>query len=148
MNERGEPKEETNVRVPSEKNLLSAFPSLTPASAKLIRMFAKAADDGAKLKELVDAYAPETAKYVRSMHSDPYRTGIWRVTVALHAINELLGTYGVEALGPGRTGDYAPPYEYLNAGDTYATTLIYSRDGDNLRVGNWGDIAERHPEWE
>jgi hypothetical protein len=136
------------VRAPSEKALLSAFPSLTPANAKLIRMFAKATDDGEKLKTLVDAYAPKTAKYVQSLYSGPYRSQIWRVTVSLHAMNEIMDLYGVEGLGPGRSGDYAPPYEYLNTGDTYGTTLIYSRDGDNLRIGNWGDIAERHPEWE
>jgi hypothetical protein len=135
------------MRAPSEKTLLSTFSQLTSESAKLVRMFAKGADDGARLETLVEAYAPATAKYVRSMHSNPYRSSIWRVTVALHAINEIMGTYGVEGLGPPRGGDYAPPYEYLNTGDTYATTLIYSRDGNNLRIGSWGDIAERHPEW-
>jgi hypothetical protein len=39
-------------------------------------------------------------------------------------------------------------YEYLNTGDTYGTTLIYRRKTDTLSIGNWGDVAERHPSWE
>ena len=135
------------MRAPSAKTLLSTF-RLPSEAAKLIRAFAAASDDGARLKELVDKWAPATANYVRSMHSDPYRAQLWRTTVALHAINEHLGTYGVEGLGPPRSGDYAPPYEYLNAGDSYAATLVYDRDKDRLFVGSWGDVAEQHPEWE
>lgn len=136
------------MRAPSAKTLLAEFRNLSAEETKLIRKLADAADDGEELKELVDARVPGTASYVRSMHSDPYRSRLWRTTVALHAINEILGTHGVEGLGPPRSGDYAPPYEYLNAGDTYAGTLIYDRDGDRLFVGSWGDIVEKHPEWE
>ena len=136
------------MRAPSAKTLLSEFKQLSAEDAKLIRSIAGAADDGEKLKELIDARVPATASYVRSLHSDPYRSRLWRNTVALHAMNELLGTYGVEGLGPTRGGDYAPPYEYLNAGDTYTGTLIYDRDRDRLFVGSWGDVVEQHPEWE
>jgi hypothetical protein len=63
-------------------------------------------------------------------------------------MNEVFGTHGVEGLGPPRSGDYAPPYEYLNAGDTYAATLIFDRDKDRLFISSWGDVVETHPEWE
>lgn len=135
------------MRAPSAKTLISTF-RLSADAAKHIRAFAGAADDGERLKELVDMWAPATANYVRSMYSDPYRSQLWRNTVALHAIDEHFGTYGVEGLGPPRSGDYAPPYEYLNAGDPYSATLIYDRDKDRLFVGSWGDISEQHPEWE
>jgi len=135
------------MRAPSAKTLTSTF-RITADAAKAIRALAAAADDGERLRVLVDKSSPATASYVRSLHSDPYRSRIWRITVALHAINEHLGTYGVEGLGPPRSGDYAPPYEYLNAGDTYTTTLIYDRDRDRLFVGSWGDLVEQHPEWE
>jgi len=135
------------MRAPSAKTLTSEF-KISADAAKLVRAFAAVADDGEKLKELVDKKAPATASYVRSMHSDPYRSRLWRTTVALHAMNEHFGTYGVEGLGPPRSGDYAPPYEYLNAGDTYSATLIYDRDRDRLFVGSWGDLVESHPEWE
>jgi len=136
------------MQAPSSKTLLSEFRQLSPEEAKLLRALASASDDGEQLKELVDTRVPATANYVRSLHSDPYRSRLWRTTVALHAMNEVLGTHGVEGLGPPRGGDYAPPYEYLNAGDTYAGTLIYDRGRDRLFVGSWGDIVEKHPEWE
>lgn len=135
------------MRAPSVKTLTAEFRT-SPENAKLVRLLAAAADDGEKLKKLVDARVPATASYVHSMYSDPYRSRLWRTTVALHAMNEVLEMSGVEGLGPPRSGDYAPPYEYLNAGDPYSGTLIYDRDGDRLFVGSWGDVVEKHPEWE
>jgi hypothetical protein len=135
------------MKAPSAKALLSAF-RLSAEDAKLIRALAAAAADGEKLKALVDKRVPGTEIYVRSLHSDPYYSRLWRNTVALHAMDKIMGTHGVEGLGPQRRGDYAPAYEYLNTGDTYAATLIYDRDRDRLFVGNWGDLVERHPEWE
>jgi hypothetical protein len=35
-----------------------------------------------------------------------------------------------------------PPYLYLNTGDTYATTVMYSRDAGVLFAASWGDVAE------
>lgn len=132
------------MRAPGIHSLMGSF-RLDRESAKLIRLAAKVGD--AELEEVIEKRFPETHVYVRSLYSSPYRSEIWRVTVRLHAIDSVLGTYGVEALGPGRDGDHAPPYEYLNAGDRYATTLIYRRATDSLSVGTWGDIAERHPRW-
>ncbi len=135
------------MRAPSEKKLVEAFRDLTPKNAKLIRAFARAEDDPEKLEELVEK-VPATDAYVRSLYSSPYNSGMWRVTVALHAINELVDGYGVEPLGPVDTR-YGPPYEYINMGDTYATTLIYDRDKDELFIGDWGSIVEEEgEEWE
>jgi hypothetical protein len=135
------------MRAPSVKTLTTDF-KISSDDAKLIRALAAAADDGERLRALVDAKVPATSSYVRSMHSDPYRSRLWRTTVALHAMDAVMGTHGVEGLGPPRGGDYAPPYEYLNAGDSYAATLIYDRGRDRLFVGTWGGIVESHPEWE
>lgn len=126
---------------------MEAF-SISDDQAKLIRSIAKNVDDAEKLSAIIEDNCPETVAYVHKLHSSPWNSKIWRVTVALHAIDKIIGSYGVEGLGPGRSGDYAPPYEYLNMGDTYATTLIYKRSSDALSIGNWGDIAEKHPEWE
>lgn len=136
------------MRAPSTKTLLSALPQLTPNEAKLIRSIAGATADSEKLRRLIDTNVPGTARYALSLHGDPYPRQFWRNTIALHAMNEILGTHGVEGLGPLRPGDYAPPYEYLNAGDSYAATLIYDRKRDHLFVGSWGDLVEEHPEWE
>lgn len=54
-------------------------------------------------------------------------------------VDELIGTCGVEYLGAHkRTG---LDVYYCNAGDPYATTVIFH--GDNLQVGCWGDLVER-----
>jgi hypothetical protein len=134
------------MRSPSVKTLTEAFRDLSATDARLIKRIAKATDAPEALRKLIDERCPKTADYVRSMYSDPYNSHMWRVTVALHAVNGILGTHGVEGLGPEVSGIAPPPYEYLNAGDTYATTLIYTRKTDTLRVGCWGDIAERFPE--
>jgi hypothetical protein len=136
------------MRAPSVKALRSAF-NLSSRDANLIRRIARAAGSGAELERVIEMRGPEATRiYVRSLHSDPYGSQIWRVTVALHAINEIVGGYGVEGLGPGRSGDYAPPYEYVNQGDPYRTTLVYTRATDTLSIRDWGSIAERHPSWE
>jgi hypothetical protein len=115
--------------------------------ARLVRKLAHAADDGEALKSLVDDHCPATAAYARSCHADPYRSQLWRTTMVLHAINDVVGGIGVEGLGPGRNGDFAPPYEYVNRGDLYGMTLVYKRATDNLYLGCWGNIAEQHPTW-
>ena len=137
------------MRAPSVKALLAAFPKdLDVDKAKLIRQIAAATDDADGLKKLIDERCPETAAYASSCHGDPFRPQIWRVTMALYAIDKILGTFGVEGLGPPRSGDHAPPFEYLNTGDPYTTTLVYKRKTDRLTIGRWGDIVEKHPEWE
>jgi hypothetical protein len=133
------------MQAPSAKRLLATFRDLTPEQARLIRALAHATDDAAQLAGLIAKSCPETDKYARSCYSDPYDSGMWRRTMALHAIDRVLGTFGVEPLGrvSMRNG---PPFEYLNTGDTYATTLVYHRNADALRIGCWGSIAERMSE--
>jgi hypothetical protein len=131
------------MRIPSTKRLTATFRDLSPAQANLMRKIAHAVDDAEALETLINAECESTAAYVRSMHSSPYDSHGWRVTVALHALDSILGTYGVECLRLARDSEFeAPAYEYLNTGDTYGTTLIYSRRGDSLTIGSWGDIAE------
>lgn len=58
--------------------------------------------------------------------------------VRMHVLNDLLATHGAEVFHT----DRGEPVMYLNAGDTYAPTLVRFRG--NYRVACWGDIAERH----
>lgn len=132
------------MRCPSTDRLVATFRDLDRKGANLIRRIAHACDDREALASLIERECPDTHAYARSCYNDPYASQIWRVTTALHAIDRILGTHGVEGLGPQRSGDYAPAFEYLNAGDTYATTLVYTRDTDTLRIGCWGDIVETH----
>lgn len=57
------------------------------------------------------------------------------------ALDEIAGTYGVEAL-MARDARW-PDYEYLNSGDTYNTTLLFNHRTKSFSVGCWGDIVER-----
>lgn len=133
------------MRCPTVPRLLAAFPrSLGRQGALLIRALAARVDDPARLASVIEGNAAlkATSDYVRRMHGDPYASAMWRRTVALHAMDQVLGTHGVEPLGPvdERQG---PPYEYLNAGDTYNETMIYDRDADRVFIGSWGEVVER-----
>lgn len=76
----------------------------------------------------------EDAKAIRAIwHTDRYRGR------ARPAIGKLLGTHGLEYLG--RTKRTRHEVYYCNAGDTYATTILFV--GPHLRVGCWGDMVER-----
>ena len=57
--------------------------------------------------------------------------------IRMECLNALGGFHGVEGFTT-RRGECL----YLNAGDTYAPTLV--RYGASYRIGCWGDIAERH----
>jgi len=54
--------------------------------------------------------------------------------------DELCETCGVELIPEGHNSR-SPAIEYLNAGDTYAATLLWV--AGRYRVGCWGDIVER-----
>jgi hypothetical protein len=134
------------MRMPSSQQLQSRL-NLTPEQAKLVRAIGHAADDEEILSSLVAAHAGQVHGELMRSPGNPYHSHLWRVTIALRAMDEILGTHGVEALGPGSGPGYAPPYEYLNTGDSYGTTLIYRRKTDTITIGDWGSIAERHPSW-
>jgi len=125
---------------PQAKKLRDTF-DLDAAQAKLIKDLCAARDYRELLEPLIEAKCPETAAYARSCYNDPYNSRMWRTTLVLHAVDHILGTDGVECVGEGRRN--SPPYEYCNAGHTYATTLVYKRASDRLFIGNWGDIVER-----
>lgn len=129
------------MRCPTVPTLMENFRDLTEEDARKIRKLAKLTDDAEGLREYIAAHCEATHAYARQCYSDPFDSYMWRVTMALHAIDKVLGTHGVEALGSSDTRN-GPPYEYCNTGDAYAATLIYNRDRDTLFVGCWGDIAE------
>jgi hypothetical protein len=61
-------------------------------------------------------------------------------TTKLSIASEIIGGYGVEYIPAGR-GKRSPSIEYVNAGDSYAATLM--RVNGDYKVGCWGDIVER-----
>lgn len=133
------------MRCPNVKRLVTLF-GLTLERARLIRKIARAhSEGGSAMQALVEEYCPRTDAHARACYGDPYGSANWRATMALEAIDECIPTTdGVEPLGPVDM-HAGPPYQYLNVGDPYKPTLIYHTD--NLFIGCWGDIAERHPDW-
>ena len=69
---------------------------------------------------VAESYAPPATSHLR-----------------MECLDALAGTHGVESFETRRHGWC----EYLNAGDTYALTLVRYRG--RYRVACWGDIAER-----
>lgn len=137
------------MRAPGLRALLTSFPSLSRELARLIRAIAHAANDREALATIIAKSCPDTHAY--ALWCDAYRQCFgyrhWRITFALHAIDRVLGTCGVEPLPSNQElwpALQGPQHEYCNAGDTYATTLIYTRATDTLRIGCWGDIVEKH----
>lgn len=59
---------------------------------------------------------------------------------ALSTANDLLEGHGVEELGP----NSRPEYYYINFGDTYDATIMWSRRDDKVFVakGGWGSVWE------
>jgi len=127
------------------EKLIETFRDLSHHDAELICKLWAARDDEESLRTLV-GFVPQTETYVRSLYNDPYDSAKWRRTVALHALDVLLGTHGVEPIWSPEQEPHnevdGPAGEYLNAGDMYATTLVFDRDADEIRIGSWGDFAE------
>lgn len=101
---------------------------MTPETAKAIRIAWHSA------REQLLANHPRVAEYARQCFNAPATMVLRRM-----AIDDLLGTHGVEYLGTSRRTN-AEVY-YCNAGDSYAATIIFS--GNALRVGCWGDLIEK-----
>jgi len=112
--------------------MLRDIPRLEAPQAELILRLFAARDDVDRLVSLVQD-VPRTAQYARNLHSDPYSSRMWRRILVLHAADVLLETAGVESVE-------GTPYEYCNTGDSYATTLIYNSETDQLSLGSWADI--------
>lgn len=55
-------------------------------------------------------------------------------------LNHYLEMHGVAYINPG-SNQRSPGIEYLNAGDPYATTIMFING--RFRIGCWGDIVER-----
>lgn len=110
------------MRKPSVKTLESAFPGY----GKALRAVFECSRD-----ELIERYPAAAERDRTSYH--PHKTYVLRLE-ALSVVGEF---YGVDAIET-ESGEYA---EYLNAGDTYVTTIIYWRG--NYRLQSVGDFAEQ-----
>lgn len=139
------------ITCPSAKKLMEIFRDVTKEKANLLRMLCKLADEPDRFREYVEgpgaAYLPDILIQLAQWHSHPWGRESTRREIVMMAADEIIDGYGVEALGPDPYGPKAPPYTYVNMGDTYSATLIYERKGDRIFVGSWGDVVEKHPSW-
>jgi hypothetical protein len=108
------------ANLPSIKTLATIFADNAKKARAILEM---------DKNELLDL--PENDHFVRSSYNTPSHDAL-----ILNALNELGDFHGVEAIS-NDDGEYL---EYLNAGDTYAGTLIYWRG--NYRVTTIGDMVE------
>lgn len=122
---------------------LQSLLGMSAADARQVKSLCVARDDRDRLEALIEASHPATAAYARSCHSSPYLSSIWRTTMVLDACDRLLGTTGVESMGAEDRAPYAPRFEYLNTGDSYALTLVYDRDRDALIISSLDAVSSR-----
>lgn len=96
------------------------------------------------LRELVEHYHPKLRSslsaddMVRAL-AEAFRDQ--KTDEALELANELLDGHGIESLGAVDMED-GPAYLYINFGDTYDPTIMWSRDDNKVFVamGGWGDV--------
>jgi hypothetical protein len=123
--------------LPSVKTLLEVCK--TKEDAQLLRKVLEC-DKESELSALVTA-SRERLKSTSTWYSKVcYQSALLR-RFQLEAANEIIGTYGVEHVR-GRNRKNTSPFDYCNAGDTYATTLVYVHF-HGWRVCTIGDIMER-----
>lgn len=121
----------TFYRAPSVKRLMESM-GLDRAKASDVRALLHGVKDP-------DAYE-RVQNWVAACYTHPPY-----IERLLSALDEACGTFGVEYLG-GDHNDWKgkPEFAYLNTGDTYAPTLVYSYEKDSFFVSTMGDVRERN----
>lgn len=115
---------------------LQEIKDVTEEKARLIRMLW--GTESAYLVAALAAVAVDREAMSREEWEARNGTHPAQLQEKMDAVDMILGTHGVCFLGEMRGSGNA--VYYCNAGDPYATTVIFS--GRNLRVGCWGDLAE------
>ena len=121
----------TGYTAPSKKTLIAAL-NITPEQAETARGLIRG-----DIKTRDEERFPRSNAYFRRCYHEP-----GRLSRILECLNEVLEMHGVESLGECRT--YGPPAEYLNAGDTYAATLLFDHIAGNFKLTTYGDWLERN----
>lgn len=85
----------------------------------------------------------ETARKIRR-ELEYYRDGLaCNATAVMNAVNDLIGGHGVEYVRSKKdTPRYAYGFEYVNMGETYATTLLFDHDTGTFSICSWGGMVE------
>ena len=118
-------------RLPSIRTLESAFPGHGRALRRLLEDDRAVRQHPAAVARRAECYHPPTLLDQR-----------------LHALNAEAETCGVEYIAhrdDGFSADDQHGLEYLNTGDTYATTIIFDHARESWRVASRGDVVEARP---
>ena len=95
-----------------------------------------------------------TQRWIRWCHHTPsIEAGrmATRREVALHAIDAVLGTFGVEAVELNANRKWIDSYHcniaftYCNTGDTYGATVLLDSASQHFAVSSWGSRVEGDP---
>lgn len=91
------------------------------------------------IAEVPAASIPKTLDWIQRCYHVPAA-----YEQCLAALDELCGTFGVEYLSSPKDSMYhLSGYSYLNTGESYAATLVYSHVSQRFSVDSWGDLIER-----
>jgi len=98
------------------------------------------ADDAAQVRGLIDgSLNPYDFESVQNAERQCFNR-LGDIESTFIALNEVLNGCGSEAIF---ASGYVPSVEYLNFGDTYATTVLYDYDRDLWFIESWGDWVEK-----
>lgn len=77
---------------------------------------------------------PKTEDYIRRCHGFPKN-----FECMMQALDELTDGFGIEVIR--RDGKVV--IEYVNTGESYATTILFNHDTWTFQIKSWGDLVER-----
>jgi hypothetical protein len=127
------------MNIPSVKTLQAITD--TPEQAKLLWQVLTS-----KKREDILTVSEQARNYERQCYNPPAF-----YLLKLYAANEIMGGYGIEAIDipEGSFSNCQIPdicIEYINLGDTYATTLVRMVKHGKItyRVIDWGSIVEKY----
>lgn len=111
------------MKAPSAKRLRE-YLGLSDEQARLVRALIRR-----EVKTRDATLFPEANKHFAACYNPlPYTDRL------MECLDEVVGSYGVEGLDDGSL--------YLNTGDTYSPTLLYSAKTGTIRLTTWGDYVE------
>jgi len=120
----------------------------SPSIEKLMKAFSLDKETAEKIKGVLTGKVDlMTVEQARRRQEQAYHSHDAYV-LALEAVDELIGGYGVEYVAH-RSDGYVKwdqyGFYYINFGDAYDTTLLVSAHGQNWVIGSWGDRVEANP---
>lgn len=118
----------------------------SPSVEKLMQAFSLDKETAEKVKGVLTGKVDlMTVEQARRRQEQAYHSHDAYV-LALEAVDELIGGYGVEYVAHVEDSFRdAYGFYYINFGDTYDTTLLVSAHGQNWVIGSWGDRVEANP---